>query len=167
MTNSELRLSPEMIDTTARYMSDIGDVCTANLLRSAAERLKSKRELEASELESLGGVDAAQRGWDALREHNPMTDGKVAKFADLSHKQKVNYAVFAAGVIGKDQEPRRWDKASDVPDGVRFECAGGGSWTRMGSSNRYQYTFSNRVTIGQEWEELTVDEYAPFVEVVS
>ncbi|WP_147403837.1 hypothetical protein [Nocardia panacis] len=63
-----------------------------------------RAERERAELAALGGVEAARRGWSALRSANPnhySTTGtkKVDKFEDLPLRLQVQYAQFAHGVL--------------------------------------------------------------------
>lgn len=78
--------------------------------KAAADALAAaeKAEAEAAELAAYGGIAGAEAGWNALRQHNPKVDrssgvqgpeGEVQSFNDLSHKQKLNYAAFAFGVL--------------------------------------------------------------------
>ncbi|OZD23863.1 hypothetical protein CH253_08380 [Rhodococcus sp. 06-156-3C] len=89
--------------------------------KAAAEKLAAE---QAVELEALGGTEAAERGWLALRAHNPNTDAStgskpVTCFADLPHKLKVNYATFTQGVLAEPVKgPRVFGLGSTEPAGV-------------------------------------------------
>ncbi|MEU2002007.1 hypothetical protein ACH47B_13030 [Rhodococcus sp. NPDC019627] len=87
--------------------------------RKAQLALDKALEDEAAELEALGGTEAAERGWNALRKRNPNHDAstgcrEIKAFGDLPHKLKVTYAVFAQAVLndGEDEpeELADWEK---------------------------------------------------------
>ncbi len=126
-------VTPGLLLTVADYMDSLKpsyardsiDHAAMEMLRRAASYLASKsaRDAEAAELEALGGTEAAERGWNALRRHNPKVDRSTGKsesddihvFADLPHRQKVNYAVFAAGVLDVKREPMVFSSTADEP----------------------------------------------------
>ena len=121
-------VTPEMIQQVSEFIAkELAMYGTAMRLNEACNELKGRLEQAAgaAELEALGGTDAAERGWNALRKHNPNVDksngspgGEIVSFSDLSHRQKVNYAVFAAGVLDVKREPRVFKTISEIPDGV-------------------------------------------------
>lgn len=221
--------------------------------------------LEAEELEALGGTEAAERGWNALRKRNPNHDAStgvrpIESFGDLPHKLKVTYAVFAQGVLDAETEgseelaewekellaaaephqfkvgdratitgprrwvdgsvttsvleiaktvtvvreadsegdvdvrdengvsafidpasltpiaePRTWERAAYVPDGVWFTSHGpdGGCWRRSTEAGGYDFRYSNgKIANFSSWVDgntlvMGVDRYAPFVEVIA
>ena len=126
MTANYQDVTPEMIQQVSEFIvKELAMYGTAMRLNEACNELKGRLEQAAgaAELEALGGTDAAERGWNALRKHNPKVDRSTGKtesddihvFADLPHRQKVNYAVFAAGVLGVKREPRVFASIAEEP----------------------------------------------------
>lgn len=122
-------VTPEVLRRVAEFLADEPQskwVFAASLNRIASEiEAEAVQSVQAAELEALGGTEAAERGWNALRKHNPNVDksngspgGEIVSFSDLSHRQKVNYAVFAAGVLDVKREPRVFRTISEIPDDV-------------------------------------------------
>lgn len=235
-----------------------------------AVKLRFEYALEVEELEALGGTEAAERGWNALRKRNPNHDAstgsrEIRSFDDLPHKLKVTYAVFAQAVLNGGEEaseeladwekellaavephqfnvgdralvtgpaewggrsdlsagpievgdvvefrfehgtyidgegdvyvypegggdgqyirhsslepitePRTWERAEDVPDGVWFTQDGPdrGQWKRGEKAGTYDFMGIAGHTKFGSWEDrqsagLCVNDFGPFVEVIA
>lgn len=179
MTANYQDVTPEMIRAVAEFLSNdpSGDWTTAGRLVRVATALEAdaKLDAEAEELEALGGTEAAERGWNALRKHNPNVDksnglpgGEIQSFSDLSHRQKVNYAVFAAGVLDVKREPRVFHAQSDIPIEVQIVLSADGNIAkRKGSGWWYVNDITSPVPTHEEsgdgWDfddfELPATEY--------
>lgn len=165
MTANYQDVTPEMIRAVAEFLSNdpAGDRTAAGRLERIAKVLEAdaKLDAEAEELEALGGTEAAERGWNALRKHNPKVDRSTGKtesddihvFADLPHRQKLNYAVFAAGVLDVKPPARVFKTISEIPDEVALLIneETGTLMKRRGSGWWYVDTPDSPVRAGKGW----------------
>lgn len=183
-------VTPGLLLTVADYMDSLKpsyardsiDHAAMEMLRRAAADLASKsaRDAEAAELEALGGTEAAERGWNALRKHNPNVDksngspgGEIVSFSDLSHRQKVNYAVFAAGVLDVVKRGRVFTGPTDEPPaGVNLLIGNdpiGPNYVRRTKAG-WWWVDSPDETVGDkdgwQWRYLTEEDF-PLTEVIS
>lgn len=175
-------VTPEMIQQVSGFIAEeLAMYGTATRLNEACNELKGRLEQAAgaAELEALGGTDAAERGWNALRKHNPNVDksngspgGEIVSFSDLSHRQKVNYAVFAAGVLDVKREPRVFtsiavEPAADV-NLLTGNDSGGPTFVRRSGSG---WWWVDRPDVdpgvdGWPWNTIATEDF-PLTEVIS
>lgn len=173
-------VTPEMIQQVSEFIAkELAMYGTAMRLNEACNELKGRLEQAAgaAELEALGGTEAAERGWNALRKHNPNVDksngspgGEIVSFSDLSHRQKVNYAVFAAGVLDVKREPRVFNEGESIPPevkSVREPCGDVATRNEDGTSWRWS-VLDGRVNEYVVWfDDVFGTESYPLTEVVS
>lgn len=171
-------VTPEMIQQVSEFIAEeLAMYGTAMRLNEACNELKGRLDQAAgaAELEALGGTEAAERGWNALRKHNPNVDksngspgGEIVSFSDLSHRQKVNYAVFAAGVL---DVKRTFDAVERVPDDVAtFSTEARGDLLKRGRRSGWWWVESADDWVpaeGWEWDPAVHRRYLPLTEVIS
>lgn len=166
-----MTITPELIKEVAEWVRAFD----SNLDYEAAETLLQHADEMKVRLDAEFGPDAALASALRTAYHD---DGEVyyAKFSSVPGQWLRMAAAARTQIDAERSEPRRateivprkWAKAAEVPDGVRFEeyeKPGQGSWAREGSY--YRYRMSDGFTTGGEWSESQVNSYAPLVEVLS
>lgn len=88
-------VSPADLGKVVELLRAEGNADAAIAVQKMATRIDE--QLKAEHLESLGGTEKAEIGWNAVKEIRPNLDG-VLIFNDLPYGKKVEYATFAHAV---------------------------------------------------------------------